>query len=1593
MTSNGKIDIKALPEPHEYVGATRECTPPRDHIEERLLYLLKEVLLLKGEIGIEDNFFDLGGHSLKAFTLSSKVYNEFNIKLPLSVIFEKPTVKEIAAYLRESNTTVIQTIKPVEIQDNYPLSSAQKRMFIENEINKHSVIYNIPSLLKLRGVLNKERLMKAFHELIDRHEVLRTGFYMIDDLPVQKVYEKVEFDIQDYHLKNNEIEDIFGQFVQPFDLTNPPLLRVGIITIDELTHFLMVDLHHIVADAESIQVLINEIVKLYKDISLPVLNLQYKDYATWQQKEIERNAFTKQEEYWMDFLSGELPVLQLPTDYKRGVTQTYEGCSLMFDIDIQLAKRIEDLAKMNNVTPYMVYLAGYYSLLFRYTGQEDIIIGTPTSGRTRSELDNMFGVFFNLLPLRNQLTGKNSFIDFLLKLKYNVTKSFENQDYPFENLLEKISINRKLSRHPLFDAVFALQKSLDRSIYMGDVTVELSHNSTHTSKFDLMLTVLESEDKLCFEIEYSADLFTNQTIKKIGEAYLRVLEQIVENPYQKLSAIDILSDNEKSQLLIDFNNTEVYYPKKKLLHQLFEEQVIITPDKVAIVCNEQTLTYRELNEKSNRLARVLRNHGVTNQSVVGVAVERSVEMVIGIVAILKAGAAFLPMDITLPDTRIQFMLDECRVEWMLVNSHSFVSNNFGRKIVNLKEVQQIDNCTTDNLEFVNQPEDLAYILYTSGSTGTPKGVMIEHQSVHNFFIGMQEHLEFHEQNTILAFTNISFDIFIVETLLPLTKGMKVVIADKNTLGNIGEITQDIIAHNVDVLQMTPSTMSLFIKEARDLTFLKGIKKIMIGGDKFPQNLFEELRINSTATIYNMYGPTETTIWSSIKKLTSDSKQSIGRPIANTKMYILDSHDQLVPIGFIGELCIGGDGLSRGYINRENLTNAKFIDSPFENGTKIYKTGDLARRLPNGEIEYVGRSDSQIKLRGYRIELGEIESLLNKYFTDLQSIVTVKELNDTLFICAYLVTSTNHDSNEIRDYLQTYLPVYMIPSYFIHIDKIPLSNNGKVDRNALPMPIVGENTKSIQVPTNLLEKKLMDLWADILSTDTFGIDDNFFELGGHSLRAISLVNRIHKDLGIHILLTDLFTNSTIKSLADFINRSRKSDYINIHPVEKANYYPLSSTQQRMFILNQLDKEDTSYNMLMSLQIKGNIDKKKIECSFNKLIERHEALRTRFEFKEGQPVQIVENQLSLNIESLNIKEEQLTNTLQYIRRPFDLMKSPLIRVTLIETDKSNGFLIVEIHHILCDGLSTQIILDEFIKIYHNKPLPKLSLYYKDYAVWQQEMMDTPVYTNQEKYWLNEFIDPIPILNLPADYSRPSIKSFTGGEVFTKLDLSVVTRLNHFARTEKTTIYNILFSAYSILLHKYSEQEELCIGTTLNGRNHDALELMIGVFVNTMPVRVRTERNKDYTDFLNEIGYKTLELLTNQDYQFDTLVKKLGLQGNLSRNPIFDVAFTFNTMRLNSIQINDLEVRPYRFEHMTSQFDLQLIVTESEDSIELIMEYSTDLYKKETITEMMENYLEILQQIIDNPEKKIEEFHIESRIKKNKEALLNQYSSFDF
>ncbi|WP_291571169.1 non-ribosomal peptide synthetase [Clostridium sp. UBA4548] len=1570
LTTNGKLDRRALPEPNLDASLT-EYETPRNEVEKALAKIWTEILAIE-RVGINDNFFDLGGHSLKATMLIAKIHKELSKEVPLKELFKSPTIKGISKYLESAEENLYSKIEKVEEKEYYEASSAQKRMYMLQQFDKDSIAYNMPAVFELEGKVDKNKIEETFRKLTERHEALRTYFETLDGEIVQKIQSNYEFEL--VKKQNESIEDTIKSFVRVFDLEKAPLLRVELVENKEKT-YLLVDMHHIISDGLSMSILINEFSENYSGKILEPLKLQYKDFAAWQNSFLKSEEMKKQEEYWINRFSDQIPILNMPTDYERPAMQSFEGESVSFEVDENTTLKLRNLIKETGTTMHMALLSTFNILLSKYSGQEDIVIGTPVAGRPHADLQNIMGVFVNTLALRNKPEGNKKYIDFLKEVKENSLKAYENQSYQLETLVEKLDVRRDTSRNPLFDVMFNMVDTVtSEDIKLNDIILKQYSNKNKVAKFDLTLNTLEIDEKLSFTMDYCSKLFKKETIERLSSHYIRVLDSIVNNVQIKLSEIDLLSEADKNQILYEFNDTKADYPKDKTIHELFEEQVDKTPDNIAVVFEDKKLTYKELNERANSLARVLRNKGVKADSIVGIMVERSLEMIVGIIGILKSGGAYLPIDPNYPKERIEYMLKDSGSKVLLSKSGLVEPIEFGGEVIDLYD-ENLPNEHSVNLEKINDSSNLAYIIYTSGTTGNPKGAMIEHKSLVNRLNWMQKKYPITEKDTILQKTTYTFDVSVWEILWWSLVGAKVCMLTPNAEKDPMKIIETIDKYEVTTMHFVPSMLDVFlycVGENNNNINLSSLRQVFSSGEalnfKQVSKFYKEFEVGKK--LINLYGPTEATIDVSYFDCVNDGKKAIpiGKPIDNTGLYILNNND-VAPIGVAGELYIGGHGLARGYVNRQELTAEKFVDNPFDPGTKIYKTGDLARWLPDGNIEFLGRIDNQVKVRGFRIELGEIESRLLQHENIKEAAVLVKENKDSeKYICAYIVSDKRLKELDLKGYLKETLPEYMVPAYFVELEKMPLTTNGKLDRRALPEPNLDAALTEYEAPRNEVEKALVKIWTEILAVEGVGINDNFFDLGGHSLKATMLMAKIHKELNKEVPLKELFKSPTIKGISKYIESAEENLYSKIEKVEEKEYYEASSAQKRMYMLQKFDKDSIAYNMSAVFELEGKVDKNKIEETFRKLIQRHEALRTYFKTLDGEIIQRLQNDYVFELKYKN-ENRNIEDIINSFVRPFNLEKAPLLRVELVE-NKEKTHLLIDMHHIISDGLSMEILINEFSEIYSGKILEPLKLQYKDFAAWQNNFLKSEKMKKQEKYWINRFSDEIPVLNMPTDYERPAMQSFEGDSVSFQVDGKITENLRKLTKETGTTLHMVLLSAFNILLSKYSGQEDLVIGTPIAGRPHADLQNIMGMFVNTLALRNKPEGNKKYIDFLKEVKENTLKAYENQSYQLETLVEKLDVRRDTSRNPLFDVMFnSINLFNKDKKIIECLLIKSYDMKVKTSKADLELTVQERLETIQLELTYCTNLYNRNTIEIKMEDYINILEIIVTNKEMSID------------------------
>jgi amino acid adenylation domain-containing protein len=1227
LTSNGKIDRKALPKPEVIPGTV--YIAPRDMIEKRLTEIWADILDLdKNVVSMDADFFELGGHSLKATILIGRIHKELDVKIPLVNIFKTPTIRGLARIIKDTSPEKFLAIPAVEKRDYYTLSSAQKRLYILQQMNPSNTSYNLPMVLSLEGNLDENRFEKTLKTLIQRHESLRTSFQLVGDEPRQRIHDGVEFEIEnDRSLVNDhrtlvncqgrgevpspiKVEKIIRNFIHPFDLSCAPLLRVGLIKLPhtptalrahpspegkEDRYLLMVDMHHIITDGTSLEIFAREFMALYEEVTLPGISIQYKDFSQWQDKIFAAGFRKTQQEYWQREFQGEIPVLELPYDFERPVVMSFEGNTLGFEIDAEETQRLKDLSLKENTTLFMKLLAILYVFLAKISSQENIVIGTPIAGRRHTDLQWLIGVFINTLALKNYPNGEKSFKNFLQEVKNRTLKSYENQEYPFEDLVEKVVLARDTGRNPLFDVMFVFQNIDVRwndipEIETRGLNLKPYQYKTGRSKFDMNFTAAEIENRLFFRLEYCTKLFREATIKRFINSIKKIIHRIIINPGIQLGQIEILSEEEKQGILFEFNETETQYPENKSIHQLFDEQVELTPDHIAVLGMapgigtrfiasgpgkpDLCITYRELNRKSNQLAHLLRQQGVKPNSILGIMGQPSLDMLIGILGILKSGGAYLPLNPGYPRERIRFMLEDSSVRW-LITRKAFVeaaSDQYKYEIID-PEVPGLFKGEGENLTIVNHPGDLAYVIYTSGSTGKPKGVMIQQQSLVNYVCwGKKQYID-GDHYIFPLYTTLSFDLTVTSVFLPLLSGNRIMIyqGEENLLP-IREIAGDGF---VDIVKLTPSHLRIFPGNMNERSH--SIKTFIVGGEQLESGLARDIhrRFHGNLRVYNEYGPTEATVGCMIYKYDYESDQvgpvPIGIPIDNARIYILDEYLHPVPFNVIGGIYIGGDTLARGYLDRPELTAERFLKNPFVPGESIYKTGDLARRLPNGNIEFLGRMDEQVKIRGFRIEPGEIENRLLTH-EHIKEVVVVKENSGAdFYLSAYIVPNSPGLSNSfsvsaLREYLLGELPEYMLPSRFIQLDHIPLTSNGKVDKKALALLGTRLGTGEEYVaPQNEIEKKIARIWQDILELDKISINDNFFELGGTSLKLIRVNTRLKEKFSRHIPVVVLFRYPTIRLLTRYLNQKADEDALTGNQrVEEINKgkYKMKNLKQKM-----------------------------------------------------------------------------------------------------------------------------------------------------------------------------------------------------------------------------------------------------------------------------------------------------------------------------------------------------------------------------------------------------------------------------------------------
>jgi len=1564
LTDEGKVDVEAL----HLLQRVEPHVRPGNSTERQLTEIWSRILGVQC-ICINDSFWALGGNSLQATIMLKHVHKQFGKQLPVRQLFQSPTIKQLAVCLTEAEDAVFIPIPRAEREGYYELTPAQRRIYLMNEFDKDGLAYNIPIQLIIEGELDTGRLLQAWEQLIDRHEVFRIVFNKENDGIVQRILNRMQPVISHRTcMSAEELEARIAHFVQSFDLAQGPLCRADLITVSDSYHVLLIDMHHIIADGVSVSVIQNELIRLYDGERLPPTEIQFIDYSMWLKESNNEAGMVREETYWLSQFSDEIPVLNLPTDFARPLQLTLEGDRFTCTLDGQLAQQLRNVAENANASLFMVLLSAYQVLLHLYTGQEDIVVGTPVSGRSHPDVDRMIGMFVNTVALRGY-PGDRSFIELLEETKACVLSAFEHQEYPFERLVDRLNMKRDLSRRPLFDTMFVVQNMGIGQWTSGGLTFTPSEINPGVSQYDIMFTVEERANGLILHVDYSTQLFERATIERISTHYSRILHQVAAHEALEIKHIDLLTADEKHRLLHEQDSLDAKYDTAATIHRVFEAQAMRTPDRVAVVCEEAAMTYGELNNRANQVAHWLRSQGAKADTLVGIMIDRSIEMIIGMLGILKAGAAYLPIDPSYPQERIQFMLDDSGLSMLLTGAPIEECIVFSGHLLNITDCAVLQTYPAANPDEPVVPEHLAYIIYTSGTTGKPKGVMIEHRQVIRLMANNRMQFIFNEHDVWTMFHSYCFDFSVWEMYGALLYGGKLVIVPKHVAQNPSDFIDLMSKEKVTVLNQTPTAFYHLLHHETKLQSgtLGSIRYIIFGGESLKPAMLQSWKQAYPDTrLINMYGITETTVHVTFKEITEREMESdvsnIGSPIPTLSCYVMDAHKRLVPLGVPGELYVGGEGVARGYLNRDSLTRERFVEHPYKPGERLYKSGDLVRMLANGEMEYLGRIDHQVKIRGFRIELGEIEHRLSLIPEIKEAVVLARDgsSNDKL-LYAYYVADTELGVSYMRSRLLESLPDYMVPTYFIRLGHMPLTSNGKLDRKALP------KTSSYMLdradhfpPRNDTERMLVRLWEEELGQTGIGIFDNFFECGGHSLKASILIAKINKEWDVRIPIRDMFMNPTISGLAELIASLGTSEFDEIRKVEPLEYYAVSPAQKRLYILNQIHEEaNTSYNMPGALELCGMIDVHRLESALKQLISRHDALRTSFRLVDEEPVQIVDDDVSFTLDLAGWADEaELQDIMKRFVEPFELGHAPLFRASLVRLSETKHVLMLDMHHIISDGASVATFIEEFNLLYAGHTLAPLKYQYKDYANWYREFVQQAVDERHKPYWLKQFSGETPVLLLPTDFPRPQNQSFEGDRYSFAIGAEQTRELNALAVTTGTTLYMVLLAAFNIILSKYSGQEDIVVGTPIAGRTHAELQQVMGMFVNTLAIRNQPVGSKTLAEFLAEVKDNCLNAYEHQEYPFEELVESLRLNRNLSRNPLFDVMFTMNNVGTATFQLEQLTATFQELNRDTTKYDMSLQAEERDGILYFDLIFCTKLFRKDSMERLAGHYVNTLQ-----------------------------------
>ncbi|HEY8647505.1 MAG TPA: amino acid adenylation domain-containing protein [Gaiellaceae bacterium] len=1474
-----------------------------------------------------------------------------------------------------------------------PLSFAQERIWLLDQLYPGTTAYNVTRVLRVPGRLHAGALAHALRSLVERHEILRTVVSGEASGPRTRVLEEFAVQLDVVDLESDRPVDVEARADEavrrfagrPFDLARDVLLRALLVRLPSDETLLALATHHIASDEGSRSILVEETDRLYRahlrgDADpLDPLPIQYGDYAAWQREHVTGQTVEAGLRYWRDQLETSVSEVDLPTDRTRPARSTFRGARAARLLPRELLDSVKALSADEAVTPFTTLLAAFVALLHRYSGQDDIAVGIPVTSRNRPELDGLIGVFLNNLVLRVQLAPDCTFSELVATVKEVAVAAYAHQDVPFERVVEELQPDRDLSRSPLFNVTFGLEASSTDETSFGGMPARVHGVDVGSTKYDLSLDMAERSDGLQAVLEYSRDLFDDSTAIRLLRHLETLLASAVAEPRTRVSELGLLPDDELAALVAHGNDIGTAYPER-CVHELIAAGVHRFGDRVAVSGPNGELTYSELEEQSNRLARRLRALGVGRDVLVGICLERRVELLVAVLATWKAGGAYVPLDPAYPRERLAEMLADARAP-VLVTESALVellpSREASLVVVDTDDGRAADESTAPLDLAGHDPDQLAYVIYTSGSTGPPKGVEIPHRALVNFLFSMLERPGFGPDDVLLAVTTFSFDIAGLELYLPLLAGGRTVLCPTGTQQDPRALAALLETSGATVMQATPTTWRLLVEDGwRGAGGLRGL----CGGEGVPQALADEL-LAQGAEVWIMYGPTETTIWSTCGRLDAGDRVTLGNPLRNTTLYVLNEGLSVQPAGVAGELYIGGHGLARGYRNRPELTAERFVPDPFSDdpGARLYRTGDRVRRLSDGSLEFLGRLDNQVKVRGFRVELGEIEARLARHPDVAECVCVVREDRPgDASLVAYVRPRRDRVSvQELRSHLAAHVPAYMVPSTFVSVPRFPLTPNGKIDRRRLPAPGPEKvEEREYVAPRTGTEQVLAMLFAETLGVERIGLRDDFFVLGGHSLLAARVAAAVRRELRTDVPMAAVFEYPTVEGLARVVESAGSDGAPAAIPrAPRAGPVRASFAQHRVWYLDRLEREAPMYNIPLALGMRGAVDAGALERALNRLVDRHEGLRSRFVEMDGEPFVEIVDDAAIELDRLNApsRDDALDAVVAAARRPFDLSRAPLVRAALVRVAAvDESILGITFHHAVADGWSLRIARRELEALYAREcardaaDLPELTLQYVDFAAWQRARNAGQALDVQRAYWRGRLEGAPDLLDLPTDRPRPPLQSYRGAKHVATLSREVHAETVALARAHGVTPFVVLLAAFKTVLARHSGQSDIVVGTPIAGRSHADLEGLIGFFANTLVLRSSLEGEPTFSALIRRVRETAVGAYANQDVPFEELVVELAPARSLSYSPLFQVMFIMQHAEEPGVESSAFE--PVATDAGTSRFDLTLSVTERPEGLRMSFEYSTDLFEHATVERLAGHLETLLRAAAADPEQPI-------------------------